>query len=71
MKKLALALLLTCGTAQADDVAQVVALRGTVTANTIVLQQGSPINVGDRLIAEDKSELKKYIKKSMPQYIPI
>jgi len=23
-----------------------------------------------RLIAEDKSELKKYIKKSMPQYLP-
>lgn len=55
MKKLALALLLTCGTVQADNVAQVVALRGTVTSNTIVLQQGSPINVGDRLIAEDKS----------------
>lgn len=24
-----------------------------------------------RLVAEDKKELKKYIKKSMPQYLPI
>lgn len=55
MKVLAIMLMLMLGTAQADPAAQVVVLRGEVTANDAALVQGSLINVGDKLVAGEKS----------------
>ena len=51
----AVILLLAWSPVFADDIAQVVALRGLVSANGEELHQGDSIDVGDRLIAEDRS----------------
>jgi len=54
MKKLLLLLALLAFNVEAD-VAQVVALRGTVSANKIELKQGDYVDVGDRLVSGEKS----------------
>lgn len=55
MRALILSLILACSSALADDVATIVAIRGTVFADTELVHQGSKIKEGATVMAYSKS----------------